>query len=78
MGKGFGQPKAVPTRRATRFICAFQKGYAQAKGDKRQVHQFLQAHLAHLDESLLAALPAVFSKLVADGQLGDRENVASF
>ncbi|NMF84431.1 tetratricopeptide repeat-containing protein [Nodosilinea sp. P-1105] len=56
---------------------AFGKCYANAKGDKRQVEQFLQKHLAKLDENLLEALPQVFPKLLAGGQFGDTQNVAS-
>ncbi len=72
MGKGFGQPKAVPTRNATQFMRAFGKCYAEAKGDKRQVEQFLQKNLAKLDEYLLEALPHVFPKLVDAGSFGDK------
>jgi hypothetical protein len=56
---------------------AFGKCYVKAKGDKRQVEQFLQANVAKLDEGLLEALPHVFPKLLADGQFGDKQNVAS-
>ena len=77
MGKGFGQPKAVPTRNATQFMRAFGKCYAEAKGDKRQVEQFLQKNLAKLDEYLLEALPHVFPKLVDAGSFGDKQGVAS-
>ncbi|PZV09974.1 MAG: hypothetical protein DCF32_00975 [Leptolyngbya sp.] len=76
MGKGFGQPKALPTRNATQFMRAFGKCYAKAEGDEWQVEQFLQANLAKLDEYLLEALPHVFPKLLEDGHLGDRQNVA--
>ena len=77
MGKGFGQPKAVPTRNATQFMRAFGKCYAKAKGDKRQIEQFLQANLAKLDEHLLEALPYTFPKLLAEDQFGNKQNVAS-
>jgi tetratricopeptide (TPR) repeat protein len=77
MGKGFGQPKAVPTRNATQFIRTFAKCYAKAKGDERQVNQFLQANVAKLDESLLEALPHTFPKLVEDGLFDDRQGGAS-
>ena len=77
MGKGFGQPKAVPTRSAAQLMRAFGKYCAEAKGDERQVEQFLQANLAKLDEYLLEALPHIFPKLLDDGLFGDRQNVAS-
>ena len=76
MGKGFGQPKAVPTRNATQFMRAFGKCYTKAKGDERQIDQFLKTNLAKLDEYLLEALPHVYPKLLEDGPLGDRQNVA--
>ena len=77
MAKGFGQPPAVPTRNAAKFLQAFGTCYAKAKGDKQQIQQFLKAHVAKLNEALLAALPMLLPKLVADGKLGDKENVAS-
>ncbi len=77
MGKGFGQPKAVPTRHAIQFMRAFGKCYVKAKGDKRQVDQFLKANLAKLDEYLLEALPYVLPKLLKDGSFWDRPEVAS-
>ncbi|NER80566.1 MAG: tetratricopeptide repeat protein, partial [Leptolyngbya sp. SIO1D8] len=77
MGKGFGQPSAVPTRNATKFMRAFGQCCAQAKADKKPVNQFLKSNVAKLNNALLEALPLVFTKLSTDERLKDRQNVAS-
>jgi len=77
MAKGFGQPRSIPTRNATKLMRAFKACYVEAKGDEKQLHQFLKAKVAKLDETLLAALPVLPPKLLADGKFGDKENIAS-
>ncbi len=55
---------------------AFRRCLVKVKGDEHKIHQFFNKHLDHLDESLLAALPHLLSKLAPDPLLQDRENVA--
>ncbi|WP_239112462.1 tetratricopeptide repeat protein [Halomicronema sp. CCY15110] len=77
MAKGFGQPRSIPTRNATKFMHAFGTCYVEAKGDEKRLHQFLKANVKKLDEALLAALPVLPPKLLTDGKFGDKENIAS-
>lgn len=74
MAKGFGQPQAIPTRNATKFMAAFAKCYAEFNGDEKKVQQFLVSHLKQLNESLLDALPLIADKLASKS--GDREGVS--
>ncbi len=76
MAKGFGTSTAIPTRHATKFMGAFRRCLVKVKGDEHKIHQFFNKHLDQLDESLLAALPHLLSKLAPDPLLQDRENVA--
>jgi tetratricopeptide (TPR) repeat protein len=73
--KGFGQPQ-TPTRDAKRFMLAFRECAARAKGDQLQIRQFLQSKLNRLDESLLEALPQVFTALTTDQPADKRESIA--
>ncbi|NEQ44081.1 MAG: tetratricopeptide repeat-containing protein [Leptolyngbya sp. SIOISBB] len=77
MAKGFGKLSAIPTRDGAKFLLAFGKCYAEAKGDNEEVQQFLESRLKQINESLLDALPQIFDKLVTDGKAGDRENIAA-
>jgi tetratricopeptide (TPR) repeat protein len=63
--KRFGQSVAVSTQNAMRLIDAFQKHAEQGQTSLQQDWQFLQEHLKSLDESLLEALPLVFTRLTA-------------
>jgi tetratricopeptide (TPR) repeat protein len=73
--KGFGQPQ-TPTRDAKRCMLAFRECLAKAKGDQAQIRQFLQSNLDKLDESLLEALPLVFTALTTDQPADERESIA--
>ncbi len=47
-------------------MLAFWECWAKAKGDQTQIHQFLQANLDQLNESLLEALPLVFTAMTKE------------
>ncbi len=75
--KGFG--KSEPrTRDAKKFMRAFMDCVVEAKGNETKIHQFFKSHSENLDESLLDALPLVFTTLTAERLSGERENIAQF
>ena len=67
-GRGFGKPVSVPTRNATRFIKTMRQAISRARRDEGKVYRFFEANLDSLNESLLDALPIVFSKMISDSQ----------
>jgi tetratricopeptide (TPR) repeat protein len=75
--KGFGK-SAPPTRDAKKFMRAFVNCVVEAKGNETKIHQFLKSNRAKLDESLLDALPLIFTALAADPLLNKREDIALF
>ncbi len=75
--KGFGQSQP-PMRDAKKFMQAFGERMAETQGDQTQVHQFFESNRAKLDESLLEALPLVFTTLTAEKLPETRQNIARF
>jgi hypothetical protein len=73
MGKGFG--KTVSTRKAKQFFDAFQK-WGGAEEDFTKAHDFFQAHLSELDESLLGTIPPLFEQLTDNQSLERRRKIA--
>jgi tetratricopeptide (TPR) repeat protein len=78
MGKnGFG--KSEPrTRDAKKFMRAFMDCVVEAKGNETKIHRFFKSHSEKLDESLLDALPLIFTTLTAERLPDERENIARF
>jgi Tetratricopeptide repeat len=74
MGKGFG--KNISTGKAKQFFDAFQK-WSDAEGGATKAHDFFQAHLSELDESLLEAMPLLFEQLIDNQSLEKRQKVAA-
>ena len=74
--KGFGKSTAIPTRQAKKFMLALQKRAADAKKDPSEAARFLQTNVVKLDESLLEALPLVFTQLTANEPLESRQVIA--
>jgi tetratricopeptide (TPR) repeat protein len=73
--KGFGQ-SVTPTRAAKDFMREFIACCEQTQGDQPQIHQFFKANQSKLNESLLDALPAVFSALLLNKSSREREKIA--
>ncbi|MEL7357508.1 MAG: tetratricopeptide repeat protein [Cyanobacteria bacterium J06560_6] len=73
---GFGKPTSVSTREATQFMRAVRQTITAAKGDKEKVYRFFEANLDKLDESLVEALPSVFSKVTSRERQGKQEKIA--
>ncbi len=57
---------------------AFIERVAETQGDQTQIHQFFESNRAKLDESLLEALPLVFTALTAEELPETRQNIARF
>jgi tetratricopeptide (TPR) repeat protein len=75
--KGFGKSEP-PTRDAKKFMRAFIGCVVKANGNETKIHQFFKSNRAKLDESLLDALPLVFTDLRAEQLPDERENIALF
>lgn len=73
--KGFGQ-SPTPTRKFKDFILAFGNFYRKNSRDETKLQQFLKANINKLDDLLLDALPLVFTSLIADKSIDDRERIA--
>ncbi|MCY7277557.1 MAG: hypothetical protein LH702_28435, partial [Phormidesmis sp. CAN_BIN44] len=73
--KGFGQSQP-PIRDAKKLMQALRERVAETQGDQTQVHQFFESNRAKLDESLLEALPLVFTTLTAEKLPETRQNIA--
>ena len=75
--KGFGKPAKISLRDEVKFLTAFERYFSNSRDDKKRVFQFFQSNLEKLDESLLEALPFVFTKLTAHQSPERRQNVAA-
>ena len=75
--KGFGQSQP-PMRDAKKFMQAFVERLTETEGDQTQIHQFFESNKAKLNESLLEALPIVFTTLTAEKLPETRQNIAYF
>jgi tetratricopeptide (TPR) repeat protein len=73
--KGFGQ-SVTPTRAAKDFMRAFMACCEKTQDDPTQIHQFLKANQSKLNESLLDALPAVFSTFLLNTSSQERAEIA--
>jgi tetratricopeptide (TPR) repeat protein len=74
--KGFGQ-SPTPTRKFKDFLLAFGDFYRKNSKDETKLQQFLKANINKLDDLLLDALPLVFTSLIADKSIDERERIAS-
>ncbi|MCA2641693.1 MAG: tetratricopeptide repeat protein [Microcystis sp. M137S2] len=74
--KGFGQ-SPTPTRKFKDFLFAFGDFYRKNSKDETKLQQFLKANINKLDDLLLDALPLVFTSLIADKSIDERERIAS-
>ncbi|NCS08773.1 MAG: tetratricopeptide repeat protein, partial [Microcystis aeruginosa G13-07] len=74
--KGFGQ-SPTPTRKFKDFLLAFGDFYRKNSKDETKLQQFLKANINKLDDLLLDALPLVFTSLIADKSIDEREKIAS-
>jgi hypothetical protein len=74
--KGFGQ-SPTPTRKFKDFILAFGDFYRKNSRDKTKLQQFLKANINKLDDLLLDALPLVFTSLITDKSIDEREAIAN-
>jgi tetratricopeptide (TPR) repeat protein len=74
--KGFGQ-SPTPTRKFKDFLLAFGDFYRKNSRDETKLQQFLKANINKLDDLLLDALPLVFTSLIADKSINEREIIAS-
>ncbi|MBD2600244.1 MULTISPECIES: tetratricopeptide repeat protein [Microcystis] len=74
--KGFGQ-SPTPTRKFKDFLLAFGDFYRKNSKDETKLQQFLKANINKLDDLLLDALPLVFTSLIADKSIDEREIIAS-
>jgi len=74
--KGFGQ-SPTPTRKFKDFLLAFGDFYRKNSRDETKLQQFLKANINKLDDLLLDALPLVFTSLIADKSIDEREKIAS-
>jgi tetratricopeptide (TPR) repeat protein len=74
--KGFGQ-SPTPTRKFKDFLLAFGDFYRKNSRDETKLQQFLKANINKLDDLLLDALPLVFTSLIADKSIDERERIAS-
>ncbi|MCZ8128368.1 MAG: tetratricopeptide repeat protein [Microcystis sp. LE19-114.1B] len=73
--KGFGQ-SPTPTRKFKDFLLAFGDFYRKNSRDETKLQQFLKANINKLDDLLLDALPLVFTSLIADKSIDEREKIA--
>ncbi|MBD2623699.1 tetratricopeptide repeat protein [Microcystis flos-aquae FACHB-1344] len=73
--KGFGQ-SPTPTRKFKDFLFAFGDFYRKNSRDETKLQQFLKANINKLDDLLLDALPLVFTSLIADKSIDEREKIA--
>ena len=73
--KGFGQ-SPTPTRKFKDFLFAFGDFYRKNSKDETKLQQFLKANINKLDDLLLDALPLVFTSLIADKSIDEREKIA--
>ena len=74
--KGFGQ-SPTPTRKFKDFLLAFGDFCRKNSKDETKLQQFLKANINKLDDLLLDALPLVFTSLIADKSIDERERIAS-
>ena len=74
--KGFGQ-SPTPTRKFKDFLLAFGDFCRKNSKDETKLQQFLKANINKLDDLLLDALPLVFTSLIADKSIDEREKIAS-
>ncbi|MFM6058147.1 MAG: tetratricopeptide repeat protein, partial [Microcystis aeruginosa] len=74
--KGFGQ-SPTPTRKFKDFLLAFGDFYRKNPKYETKLQQFLKANINKLDDLLLDALPLVFTSLIADKSIDEREKIAS-
>ena len=73
--KGFGQ-SPTPTRKFKDFLFAFGDFCRKNSKDETKLQQFLKANINKLDDLLLDALPLVFTSLIADKSIDEREKIA--
>ncbi|GCE59046.1 tetratricopeptide repeat protein [Microcystis aeruginosa] len=74
--KGFGQ-SPTPTRKFKDFLFAFGDFYRKNPKYETKLQQFFKANINKLDDLLLDALPLVFTSLIADKSIDEREIIAS-
>ena len=73
--KGFGQ-SPTPTRKFKDFLLAFGDFYRKNSKYETKLQQFFKANINKLDDLLLDALPLVFTRLIADKSIDEREKIA--
>ena len=73
--KGFGQ-SPTPTRKFKDFLLAFGDFYRKNSKYETKLQQFFKANINKLDDLLLDALPLVFTSLIADKSIDEREKIA--
>jgi CHAT domain-containing protein len=66
LGLGAGNSSNQSPEEAMQFGAEMMQLIAQTRGDQAQVYDFFRANLARLDESLLQAVPDLFSLLVQE------------
>ena len=73
--KGFGQ-SPTPTRKFKDFLLAFGDFCRKNPKYETKLQQFFKANINKLDDLLLDALPLVFTSLIADKSIDEREKIA--
>jgi tetratricopeptide (TPR) repeat protein len=74
--KGFGKSTEISIRDEVKFMCAVMQHIAGSRQNPAQVYPFFQSNLEKLNESLLEALPLVFTKLTANELPKTQQNIA--